>query len=535
MENLDFKVLSYNILAPCYKMEVCGEFECNLEEELYLSRNKKIVEKLTEEKADVICLQEFWSSNERLRSLYVDALRAEGYTCREVQRTSHWRTRKDGLATFVREERIVLQDTRNIFFHDAGDRVAQLLLLAIQGPTVAPQQFLLVNTHLLFPHNTFSSRIRLREMTKILGFVESYRQRELCVDVCGRSDVRVPVIIMGDMNGDVNGRVYNYVRSQNFKSALEECWGSSDEETEKEKWEKWVSHRNHRGQIGGVDHVFFLNPSAQSADRLPPIPDWTNLVFREVLERIRERQNTSDKWDVAAARVSASASASGNGNGHGHGHGQGPVWARSIDMDNEGTLKRAFADFDEDKSQFVTREEFEAALLELGFGSEDEPALTPEEIDLLVATADKDGNGTIDFKEFCERFERAIVSDFTDQPLTNTVPFSRSTWLVDDLGNKSSGGGSGGSGVGLGAAGATGSAGAAGRVQLRGAATELSKLAVITKVLPDARPMGELSVKAASLWPRSLEQGSWPSPEDYSLSDHGMVIVTFSGSVQEGL
>jgi hypothetical protein len=72
-------------------------------------------------------------------------------------------------------------------------------------------------------------------------------------------------------------------------------------------------------------------------------------------------------------------------------------------------------------------------------------------------------------------------------------------------------------------------------MQLRGAATELSKLAVISKVLPDARPMGELSVKAASLWPRSLEQGSWPSPEDYSLSDHGMVIVTFSGSVQEGV
>jgi hypothetical protein len=114
----------------------------------------------------------------------------------------------------VRDERIVLQDSRDIFFHDAGDRVAQLLLLAIQDtktPTAPPQQFLLVHTHLLFPHNEFSSKIRMREMTKILGFIESYRQRELCASVCGRSDVRIPVILTGDMNGSPRGKVYQYI------------------------------------------------------------------------------------------------------------------------------------------------------------------------------------------------------------------------------------------------------------------------------------------------------------------------------------
>ena len=108
----------------------------------------------------------------------------------------------------------MLQDTRRILFHDCGDRVAQLLLLAITGSKnsdIPPQQVLLVNTHLLFPHNEFSSKIRMREMTKILGFVESYRQVEMCSDVCGRADVRVPVILAGDFNGTFSLSLLNYL------------------------------------------------------------------------------------------------------------------------------------------------------------------------------------------------------------------------------------------------------------------------------------------------------------------------------------
>ena len=100
-----------------------------------------------------------------------------------------------------------------VLFHDCGDRVAQMLLLALTPPATTgvenlpTQQFLLVNTHLLFPHNEQSTKIRLREITKLLGFVESYRQRELCSSLCGRSDVRIPVIITGDLNGDQDDKV----------------------------------------------------------------------------------------------------------------------------------------------------------------------------------------------------------------------------------------------------------------------------------------------------------------------------------------
>ena len=95
---------------------------------------------------------------------------------RELRRTAHWRTRDDSIVTFVKSDRIVIQDAKNILFHDAGDRVALMLLLGLRSErepggreSVVPlQQFICINTHLLFPHNEYSTKIRMREITKIL-------------------------------------------------------------------------------------------------------------------------------------------------------------------------------------------------------------------------------------------------------------------------------------------------------------------------------------------------------------------------------
>ena len=460
---VNFKVLTMNILAPCYN-KMGGGFESD-DESQYVSRNVEICKLLASRNADIICLQEFWSGNPLIRSIYIDGLRREGYSFSELRRTNHWRQRSDGLACFVKDERVVLQDTRQIFFHDCGDRVAQLLLLAVTGKDqdlkVPPQQLLLVNTHLLFPHNEFSSRIRLREMTKILGFVESYRQIEMCSTVCGRADVRVPVILTGDLNGSPQGNTYQYVKSQNFYSAMELCWGQDSE-----KWKKWISHKSHLGKTVGVDHVFFLNPNDQIIERLPPIPDWTNLVFREVMERIRERGTRLELEDEKTA------------------------------------LTEIFNEIDKDKSMFLTREEFEVGLLELGFGKEGEPALTKDEIDVLLASADVDGSGTIDFQEFCNRFLVAETADEDNKKLTREIPFSQKKFLVQsfpaelppDLPSLGTGG----------------------------------AVFTLNKVLPDARPLGHLRVKSVSIFPSALERGEWPA--NYTLSDHGLVEAEFIGT-----
>ncbi|KAJ1429451.1 hypothetical protein B484DRAFT_396351 [Ochromonadaceae sp. CCMP2298] len=438
-EEISLKVISFNVLAPCYKrIEVDGKKAIESDHEhIYLKRNTEICNQLVASKADIICLQEFWSSSEQLQQLYRSML-CEGDCCYSMQvlpRTSHWNQRGDSVAVFVRTPRLQIEDVRYILFHDVGDRVALMLLLALhpdqdqegeqsqekqggqegvqgeQGQALsvarrkAPvQRFICVNTHLLFPHNPYSSKIRLREITKILGFVEGYRQKELCTSVCNRSDVRLPVILTGDFNGSPRGSVYRYVRSQNFRSALEDFYlgkgGAEGEgvEADKErvaalaspggadssgdisdstassissdsvdgglsrasKWGSWISHRSHLNKNVGVDHIFFHNPSEQVAERLPPLPDWTNLVFREVLHRI-------------------------------------------VHLDGAATAQSAFSAFDADGSSKVSREEFAQTIRDLGFVGEGTASLTNEEIDMLVASADKDNDGQIDYREFYDR------------------------------------------------------------------------------------------------------------------------------------
>ena len=89
-----------------------------------------------------------------------------------------------------------------------------------------------------------------------------------------------------------------------------------------------------------VDHVFYCNPNNQNAENLPEIPDWTNLVFRELMERIIEQYGAVG-------------------------------------------FREAFSDFDQDNSNYIDKDEFRAALQRLGFGGEGRPTLTEEEVEYM--------------------------------------------------------------------------------------------------------------------------------------------------------
>jgi hypothetical protein len=137
--------------------------------------------------------------------------------------------------------------------------------------------------------------------------------------------VRLPVVITGDFNGSPRGVVYQYIRSQNYRNAFEEIKSKTAEKSSDGlnsitmENSTWVSHKSHRGDAIFVDHVFYLNPSEQTEEQLPPLPDWTNLVYRELMQRI-------------------------------------------LDQRGEVTMGEIFSTFDEDGSNFVSREEFRAAL-----------------------------------------------------------------------------------------------------------------------------------------------------------------------------
>eukprot|EP01036_Dinobryon_divergens_P031598 gene31598-41028_t len=537
-ETAILKVATMNILAPCYN-KVDGIFESDNPND-YMERHRKICVKLLETDADIIFLQEFWSASTALRNLYINELcqpeinelnkglqdgtsqesdtvciqqgiKGLRYTMRELRRTAHWRTRDDSIVTFVKSDRIVIQDAKNILFHDAGDRVALMLLLGLRSgreSSVPLQQFICINTHLLFPHNEYSTKIRMREITKILGFVESYKQNDLCQGICDRADVRLPIIIAGDFNGGPRGSVYKFIKSQNYRCAAEDVLVR-----------RWVTHKSHLGHDVAVDHVFYLNPSEQVAEKLPPLPDWTNLVFQEVMQSLVE------KFGGATS------------------------------------MRDIFATFDRDSTETITLADFEDALKKLGFEGEGSPALTREELDVLMQSADVDKNGMIDYQEFCDRFwiaanretERMFAKSESgsESAFSDGLSFARSKWLTNKTPLPSA------------PVSSSNDRGNCSRIievvidedgeeegeidqgsddelplqdytqQQIGMEMEVDSGSESTTgtgrydVNADlyTQPLGDMRVLNVSLWPRELEQGCWPA--DFKLSDHGLVECVF--------
>ena len=152
------------MLAPIYKRLGGDEGRREAQEEgLYKPRQAAALDMLLGLDLDVFCLQEVWLESPVLRRLYREKL--AGYRLLETPRTSG---RGDGLLTAVRERNLAVVDKRDIIFNDCGDRVAQLVRLRRKGGGSGDGgEFLLVSTHLLFPHNRNSSLIRLRETYKV--------------------------------------------------------------------------------------------------------------------------------------------------------------------------------------------------------------------------------------------------------------------------------------------------------------------------------------------------------------------------------
>ncbi|KAK9093693.1 hypothetical protein Scep_025162 [Stephania cephalantha] len=106
--------------------------------------------------------EEFWVGNEELVQIYEKGLGDAGYTNFKLARTNN---RGDGLLTAVHKDYFKVLDYQGFLFNDFGDRVAQLLYVESVVPLTrnVKQEFLIVNTHLLFPHNASLSIVRLRQ------------------------------------------------------------------------------------------------------------------------------------------------------------------------------------------------------------------------------------------------------------------------------------------------------------------------------------------------------------------------------------
>ncbi|XP_010251179.1 PREDICTED: uncharacterized calcium-binding protein At1g02270 isoform X2 [Nelumbo nucifera] len=337
---------TFNILAPIYK-RLDKENQSSRESEYrayWLSRNQSILDWLLYERSSIICLQEFWVGNEELVNMYEKSLGDAGYINFKLARTNN---RGDGLLTAVHMDYFRVLNYRELLFNDFGDRVAQLLHVKSVIPfsqswnSDIQQEILIVNTHLLFPHDSSLSIARLNQVYKILQYVESYQKENNLISM--------PIILCGDWNGSKRGHVYKFLRSQGFVSSYDTAHQYTDSDADAHKW---VSHRNHRGNICGVDFIWLLNPNTH---RKPLKTSWSEAVLGII------------KYQLCKASL---------------------------------TENDAFAFLKADnKGDYITYPGFYDTLQQLGLTGYSHGLSVQETKDLWIQ-ADIDGNGVVDYEEF---------------------------------------------------------------------------------------------------------------------------------------
>ncbi|KAH7299394.1 hypothetical protein KP509_24G009100 [Ceratopteris richardii] len=131
---------------------------------------------------------------------------------------------------------------------------------------------LLVNTHLLFPHNSSFCLIRLWQVYKIIECLEKF--------MVEHGLTPVPVILCGDWNGSKRGHVYKFLRSQGFVSCYDSAHRYKDEDAH-----RWISHRNHRGNVCGVDFIWLRNPGKTHQ---PLSLSWKEAVLGIIMAKLCE-------------------------------------------------------------------------------------------------------------------------------------------------------------------------------------------------------------------------------------------------------
>ncbi|XP_019059579.1 PREDICTED: uncharacterized calcium-binding protein At1g02270 isoform X2 [Tarenaya hassleriana] len=261
---------TFNILAPIYK-RLDQQNQSIRESDFrprWFTRNQMILDWLLHDQSSVICLQEFWVGNEELVQMYKERLGNAGYTTFQLARTNG---RGDGLLTAIHKDYFEVVNYGELLFNDFGDRVAQLLHVQsvipvmLNGNEKVQQEILIVNTHLLFPHDSSLSIVRLHQVYKILEYLETYQKENKLNNM--------PIILCGDWNGSKRGHVYKFLRSQGFVSSYDIAHQYTDSDADSHRW---VSHRNHRGDICGVDFIWLRNPSKP---RKPLKTSWAEAVF----------------------------------------------------------------------------------------------------------------------------------------------------------------------------------------------------------------------------------------------------------------
>ncbi|GMF15598.1 unnamed protein product [Phytophthora lilii] len=239
--------MTFNLLAPCY-FRHGGRVESE-HKAAFLARAQAAIHAIKREQCDLVCLQEFWFNRE-----YQRAFRHAFHPTHYLHTVKRPGDKQDGLAVFVDKRKFELHYVENVdLVEEAGDRVALLLHVATKwnrARTPLPQRsFLVVNSHLTFPHNQMYASLRLNQIDRVLSAVRKYMARQDLHDV--------PVLLCGDFN-DYNDPVYRLVTKHGFASMFAHMHGR----------EARITHCNHNNREVGVDFIF-----GARLESAPPAPE----------------------------------------------------------------------------------------------------------------------------------------------------------------------------------------------------------------------------------------------------------------------
>lgn len=172
-------LMTFNILAPCY-FRHGGLLESDFEQ-VYVTRAQEIVQFIHKQCCDVICLQEYWF-NQSYERIFHSAFQ-HSHTIHTIKRPG---IKQDGLAILVNKQKLDIQFVNPI---QAGDRVAMMMHLTLKQPY---QSFLLINSHLTFPHGQEYKEIRLSQIQLVLNSVQGYMEQH---------NLQVPVVRWRSLSG----------------------------------------------------------------------------------------------------------------------------------------------------------------------------------------------------------------------------------------------------------------------------------------------------------------------------------------------
>ncbi|GJP39332.1 hypothetical protein CLOM_g23714 [Closterium sp. NIES-68] len=418
------------MLAPIFKrINREGQRESEFRE-LWLPRSERILETLVATGSSIVCLQECWLSHPEWVRLFDSALGAAGYRTLKLPRTNN---RGDGLMIAVKNEQWRVVDYQQLLFHDCGDRVAQIVRLRSKGRLGGKKEgeeggqeeqqeeeedLLVVNTHLLFPHDANSNIIRLCQVYKLLERVEQCRSEQ-----SGRP---APVILCGDLNGTKEGNVYKLLRSQGFLSSYDTAHHLNDVD-EKCGLLGEPPQPQRRCVRGGL----CVDAQRQHAHEQP------RFKLAESSVRVNQVEASSSRNHGRAPRLSILCHSrrhlpyehtvcftDPNATGAvdisvDYGRQQGDTNAieksesESESGEEEDEEAWRFYDSDEEGRErqeccitAFTIEDFQLAVAQLGLTGDNSIGLTEVEVMELMQGADTDGDGWVDFNEFQDMFQQ---------------------------------------------------------------------------------------------------------------------------------